>query len=318
MPRLLPALTLALALLGGCAAPPYVAGRRVAPPTPPDVAHEEARIEAKGGVQLLRQAWRPPQGEARAVVVIVHGLKDYSDRYQEMAIALARRGHAVHAIDLRGHGDSSGPRVWVDQFDDYLADLDLLMDHTRQAEQGRPIFLFGHSMGGAISTLYTMTRKPPLGGLILSAAALKTEESAFVTGPARATGVLFPRLAVFSLDDKNFSRDPSIVASMKTDPLIYDDNAPANTARQVLNAIDRIRDSGDQLTVPLLALHGTLDKVTPPSGSRDLVDHAASKDKTLKLYDGLVHDLVHEPEKQTVMTDIETWIEGHLPPAPSR
>ena len=98
------------------------AGLRVAPAIPEDIVHVEARMQASDGLALLVQSWKP-KGETKATLVIVHGLKDYSDRYAELAFAAARRGYAVHAFDLRGHGDSEGDRVWVDRFDDYLGDL---------------------------------------------------------------------------------------------------------------------------------------------------------------------------------------------------
>src|SRR6478735_7665524 len=134
-----------VAVLGaGCAAPEYVAGKRVAPPAVAGVVHAEERFEGKGGVKLLSQSWRPA-GEPRAVLVVVHGLKDYSDRYAEFAAVLVQRGYAVHALDLRGHGDSEGARVWVDDFGDYLADLEVFLARVRTAEPGKKVFLFGHS-----------------------------------------------------------------------------------------------------------------------------------------------------------------------------
>ncbi|MBS1153555.1 MAG: Lysophospholipase, partial [Myxococcaceae bacterium] len=235
----------------------------------------------------------------------------YSDRYHDFATSLVNRGYAVYALDLRGHGDSEGDRVWVERFTDYLDDLELFLKRVRTAEAGKKVFLFGHSMGGAVVTLYTLTRDPKPAGLITSAAALKTEEPGAVTGPLKLIAAIFPKLAVFELKDENFSRDPKVVASMATDPLIYDAKGPARTAAEVLGAIATIREQAATLNVPVLALHGTKDLVTPPSGSKELIDAAKSTDKTLKSYDGLAHDLVHEPEKQQVMDDVGAWLDLH-------
>lgn len=303
-------LCLVLLTLTACAGPSYVAGRRVAPPVPDTLTHGEDRFEGKGGVKLFTQSWRPT-APPKAVVVVVHGLKDYSDRYGELAATLVKHGYAVHALDLRGHGDSEGDRVWVERFDDYLDDLDLFLTRVRAAEPGQRVYLFGHSMGGAIVTLYTLTRDPKPAGLITSAGALKTEEA---VGVAKFLGAIAPKLAAFSLKNEDFSRDPAVVASMKNDPLIYDGAAPIRTGAEVGGAIGAIREQSKTLNVPLLALHGTDDKVTPPAGSADLVDAAASTDKTLKSYPGLVHDLVHEPEKQQVMDDVAAWLDAHTAP----
>lgn len=292
------------------AGPPFVAGKRVAPRPPEGVEHAEDHFTGKNGVELFCQSWRPV-GEPRAAVVIVHGLKDYSDRYGDFAASLVKRGYAVHALDLRGHGASQGDRVWVDAFGDFLDDVEVFMKRVQAKEPGKKVFLFGHSMGGAIVTLYALTREPKPAGLITSAAALKTTEPGPLVSFVKLMGDLRPRAAVFELNDADFSRDPQVVAAMPNDPLIYDGKAPAHTAAEVIGAIAQIRERAPTLEVPLLALHGSADKVTPPAGSEELVAAAKSADKKLQRYEGLVHDLAHEPERQKVFDDVAAWLDAH-------
>ena len=299
----------------GCAGPAYVAGRRVAPAIPEDIVHAEGRMETGDGLKLLVQSWKP-KGETKGTLIIVHGLKDYADRYSELAFAAARKGYAVHAFDLRGHGDSEGDRVWVDRFDDYLGDLGLFLKRVQGEEPGKPVFLMGHSMGGAIVTLYTMTEKPKLAGLITSAGALQSDAPGGLVGAVKFFSVVAPRLAVFELDDTKFSRDPKVVESMKTDPLIFDGKGPARTASELLGAIGRIHEHPEKITVPLLAMHGTLDEVTPPAGDAWLVANAGSTDKKQQKFEGLVHDLAHEPERAQVIEVILGWMDARVP-APS-
>lgn len=173
------------------------------------------------------------------------------------------------------------------------------------------MFLFGHSMGGAVVTLYTLTREPKPAGLITSAGALKIEEPGAVTGTLKFIAAVAPRLALFELKDENFSRDPKIVAALATDPLVYDKKAPVRTASELISAVQTIREKSSTLDVPVLAMHRTKGLVTPPSGSKELIDAAKSTDKTLKSYEGLAHDLLHEPEKQQVMDDIAAWLDAH-------
>ena len=294
----------------GCAGPAYVAGKRVVPAVPDDVVHAEARMKASDGLELLVQSWRP-KTETKGTLIIVHGLKDYADRYSELAFTAVGKGYAVHALDLRGHGDSAGDRVWVDRFDEYLDDLEGFVARVQKEEPGKPLFLLGHSMGGAIVTLYTQTRKPKLAGLITSAGALGSDAPAGLVGVVKVFSVVAPRLAVFELDDANFSRDPKVVESMKNDPLIFDGKGPARTASELLGAIATLREKAGTLTVPLLTLHGTADKVTPPAGSAWLVEQAGSKDKTHHAFPGLVHDLLHEPERAQVIEVILGWMDSH-------
>src|SRR5262249_46922557 len=123
---------LILAVVSGCAAPAYVAGRRPSVPEPDWAQHAEQRLQTNDGISLRVQTWRPLTGEPAAAVLIVHGLKDHSDRYAGFAKALVEAGFAVYALDLRGHGDSSGDRVWVARFDDYLDDVAQVLAQVKE------------------------------------------------------------------------------------------------------------------------------------------------------------------------------------------
>jgi acylglycerol lipase len=315
---LLYALALAVMAFGSAAAfrvvPPYVPGKRAGPPPSEGAKYSEHRLDV-GGLKLLRRSLAPVgSAPARGTLVIVHGLKDYSDRYQDFALYLVKRGFRVETFDLRGHGDSEGDRVRIESFDEYLADLDKVMAEVKASNPG-PLFLFGHSMGGAISTRWAQTRKPELAGLVLSAAALKIDAPAPLVSVTKFLGSTLPRAAVFELDDTQFSRSPGMAEAMKKDPLIYDAAAPARTAAELIANVEKLRAESKSLTVPLLALHGTADKVTPPSGTEELLKAAGSTDKQGKLYPTLVHDLLHEPEAATVMADIAAWMEERAPVA---
>lgn len=313
-------LTLSLAVLtlcSACAAPSRAAARRGAPlPVGAEVVHQEGTFPGTGGLTLFEESWRPRAGEPRGVLIIVHGLKDHADRYSELAEALVAGGYAVHAFDLRGHALSEGERVWVDRFDEYVADLALFVDRVREKEPGRELFLFGHSMGGAISTLYAFEHQQKLGGLILSAAALKPgkEVSGALIALSGVVSALSPRARLLENDEEKFSRDPRVVAAMRSDPLITQGNGPARTGAELLGAMDRIGKRAQELTLPLLALHGDADQLTNPDGSRELIEKARSADKTLLLYPGLVHDLVHEPERERVISDVRAWLDARAAP----
>jgi alpha-beta hydrolase superfamily lysophospholipase len=275
-----------------------------------DLSHEESTFEGIGGLKLFSQSWRPVGEEPRAVLIVVHGLRDHSSRYGELAEHLVGQGFAVYAFDLRGHGRSEGVRVHIDSFDEYLSDLGLFLDRVRQQEPGRPVFLFGHSMGGAIVTLFTLEKKPAIQGVVLSAPALKpgTDVSKALIVTTKVIGGVLPNLKVLELDPKQFSRDPAVVKENETDPLIFQEGGPARTASRLLSALNQISERMEELSTPVLVMHGTADTVTDPEGSKALAQRASSQDKTLKLYDGLFHDLLHEPEKAQVLSDVTQWL----------
>jgi alpha-beta hydrolase superfamily lysophospholipase len=247
----------------------------------------------------------------RAVLVVMHGLEDHSGRYSGLAERLTAAGYAVYAFDLRGHGRSSGRRVQVDSFDQYTSDLAAFIELVRTHEPGRPVFLFGHSMGGAIATLTTIEKRPELAGLILSGAALRLDVWPMTAALTRHSGSLLPRLPFFRLNEDDFSSDPAVVADMKKDPLVYHGGAPVGTAAELIGATARIWAGVDRLTLPILALHGTRDRLTSPAGSRELVARVPSTDATLRIYDGFMHDLLHEPDGQRVAADIQAWLDAH-------
>src|SRR2546426_2018589 len=273
------------------------------------VDHGEETVVGAGGLKLFLQSWRPT-APPKAVFVIHHGLKDHSGRYAAEGMRLVDGGFAVYAHDMRGHGKSEGRRTFVRAFDEYLDDLAAVLAVVRAREPGRQIFLFGHSMGGAIVTLFAITRNFPLEGVALSAPALRV--SADVSrGLIRVTkflGAIAPKAIVFKPKNSDYSRDPVVVAAMDNDPLIFQKGVAARTAAELLRAMEKIDAKMEDLTVPFLVLHGTADRLTNPEGSRDLHRRARSRDKTLRIYAGLYHDVLHEPEGVRVFADLLNWL----------
>jgi len=280
-------------------------------PAPPAGSTTET-FTASDGTPLLARSWRPTTTTTqRGVLVIMHGLKDHSARYARFATEAAARGYAVYAFDLRGHGRSAGPRVAPDDWNDYVGDLDRFLTYVEHREPARPIFLFGHSMGGAIAARTAEVHEPRLAGVILSGAALAIDAPPLLIAATRISGVLTPHFPALALDNHDFSSDPAAAAAMDRDELISQPPAPASTAAGLVEGIHHIWADVDRLSMPLLLLHGTDDRLTAPAGSRLLYDTAPSPDKALHIYPGLFHDLVHEPRGAEVRADILAWLDGH-------
>jgi alpha-beta hydrolase superfamily lysophospholipase len=99
---------------------------------------------------------------------------------------------------------------------------------------------------------------------------------------------------------------------MNNDPLIAHETQPTKTVAELARADERLKASFPQFSLPLLILHGTLDKATRPGGSQLFYDTAGSGDKTLKFYEGYYHDPLHDVGKEVVMADIQHWIGARL------
>lgn len=272
----------------------------------------ESAFVGAGGLKIFTRTWRPA-GPPRAVVVIVHGFNSHSGQYLWVADQFVAHGLAVYALDLRGRGQSEGERFYVEKMEDYIHDIHALVTLAKAQEPGLPIFLLGHSAGGVISCVYTLEHQAELAGLICESFAHELPVPDLVLSVLKGVSHLAPHTHVFKLNNADFSRDPKVVEAMNNDPLIAGESQPAETAAVLTNANERLKKEFPRITVPVLILHGTLDKATKPSGSQHFYERAGSTDKTLKLYEGHFHDLLNDIDKASVMADIQQWLDARIP-----
>jgi lysophospholipase len=261
------------------------------------------------GRRIFWRSWTPDDAPARAVVVLVHGLGEHSGRYDHVAGRLLGEDYAVHTLDHRGHGRSDGSRAFIEDMDNAVADVDTLVDRAVAAQPGVPVFMLGHSMGGLISLRYALAHQDRLAGLILSAALAQLDA---VPKPlelvGRALSVIAPRAPLIAIDPALVSRDPAVVQAYRSDPLVHHGKVPARTAVQLADAVERFPSTVGAITVPTLILYGTADGLCPPAGSVMLDERIGAADKTVHAYDGLFHEILNEPERETVLDDIVGWL----------
>ncbi len=275
--------------------------------------HTESQFSGCEAVTIHTQSWLPQQ--VRASVVIAHGLGEHGGRYAHVAQALGALGCAVHALDHRGHGRSGGPRAVVDRWSHVVADLDQFIDRVRQAAPSLPLFLLGHSMGGAIALASALGRPEPITGLILSGPAVDLEGAPpLARSVGKLLSVLAPRLGMLSVDPSLISRDPQAVAAYVADPLNFHGKVPARTIGEMVRFAEALPPRLSALRLPLLAMHGGADKLAGPAGSRLVVARAGSTEKTLKVYEGLYHEIFNEREvdRARVIGDLCAWVSERL------
>jgi acylglycerol lipase len=248
---------------------------------------------------------------AKAIVVLVHGFAEHSARHAPAALHLARRGYAVQLFDLRGHGRSQGKRCFVRAFDEYLDDTEAVLLRARRRWSGKPAFMVAQSLGGLIASLCVVDGRSELSGLVLSAPAAKLgrDYSAFKIGASLALGRALPHLPMFRLKSSSICRDPAVVRAFGEDELVYHGRTPARTASEIIRAIRRLQGSAERICIPLLVMHGSLDQVADIDGSEALYERAKSSDKILRVYDGLWHEVMHEPESAMVLQELSNWLD---------
>lgn len=275
--------------------------------------HSTGTIAAADGTTLFTRRWTPDRG-ATGVVVIVHGVHEHSGRHAYLAAALMARGLDVFAYDHRGHGHSGGARADVQAFGDYVSDLGLVLAEARQASEDRPVVLLGHSMGGLVAASYVVEHGAAgLAGLVLSSAALHTfPVPRLLERAAPHVARWRPLQVVTRLDLSKLSHDPAVERAYREDALNTVSGIRARLAHEVLLASRHVQAHPEAFTLPLYLLHGTGDRITPSAGSEWLAACAPSEDVTLRLYDGLYHELMKEPERDAILADLCDWIAAHV------
>jgi acylglycerol lipase len=270
-------------------------------------------VMTRDGIELPLYRWAAPGGR-RARVALLHGLAEHAGRYAALAERLNAAGIELLAIDLRGHGHAPGKRARIDRFDDYLLDAEALLSVA--AHDDVPLFLMGHSMGGAIAALYAIERLPTSGyrlaGLILSSPALAPGRDVprWMLTMSQIISRVWPGFPAMKIDAALLSRNPEIVEANRNDPLVHHGSIPARTGAEILLAMARIERGRADLRVPLLVYHGTADKLTEPDGSRAFGQHAGSPDKTLTLHDASYHETMNDLDRDRVIGELLTWIEA--------
>ena len=272
----------------------------------------ESSFEGVGGLKIATRSWKP-EGSARAVMILVHGLNAHSGYMVWPGEQFSANGFATYALDHRGRGKSEGERFYVEQLSDYLDDLHTQVGIARSENPGLPVYMLGHSAGGVIATSYVYEHQDEIAGLICHSFAFDVGLPHLVQLALEGIGKLLPHVHVFSLNNADFSRDPAHVERMNSDPLIHKESQPAETARVLLLASDALKEHMPNFKVPVFIIHGTADKATRPAGSQYFYDHTGSTDKTLKLYEGHYHDLLADLDKEIVMNDILAWLDERVP-----
>ncbi len=275
--------------------------------------HIEGSFKGIRDANIYYQAWQP-DGDAHAVLLIVHGLGEHSGRYMNVVNHFTPLGYAVYGFDHIGHGRSDGRREYLERFTDYTETLRIYHKMIKANQAGKPIFLLGHSMGGLIGSHYLLDHQDEFKGTIISAPAVKVSESisklTIIIGKLLA--VMAPKMGLLALDVDAISCDPEVVKNYVNDPLVFHGKTPARLASELLKAMLHISAEAWRIYLPFIVLQGSEDKLVDPGGAQMLYDKSRSKDKTLKIYDGLYHEVFNEPERDRVLNDVENWLAGRL------
>ncbi len=273
--------------------------------------HEEHSWTTFDGITVYAQSWAPGT-PPRAVVALVHGLGDHSGRYPYMVEGLVAAGFAVSGFDERGHGRTGGPRVHAPSYGALMKDIDSHLEVTRKRFPGMPLFLYGHSHGGAQVLYYGLDRSPALAGIVASSPGIRSgvRQSGLKIAAAKILSRLVPTMR-FPLGSPvgGISSDPAWLGTTKNDPL-FQEGLSVRLGAQILQAQDYIL-AHKSFPVPLLIMQGTEDRHADPGASIAFAKSLPG-DVTLKVWEGMRHELHNELRRSEVITFMRQWLEAHL------
>lgn len=263
--------------------------------------------------QLHGQAWLP-DSEPGVVIVVAHGLAEHGGRYAEFARRMVSRGYGVYALDHRGHGRSSGARANVERFSYLVTDLVNFVGRAQRQHPDATLFLAGHSMGGAIALASVLRNPGSLRGLVLSAPAVAAGDAvpAIKGFIVRLLARVAPGTGALTLPASAISRDAAVVRTYESDPQVFRGAIPARTLVELLDAMAAFPDAVPKLRLPVLVQHGTADRLVPLAATRPVYERMGlPRQRTVRLYEGLFHEVYNEPEREQVLSDLEAWIASH-------
>jgi acylglycerol lipase len=263
------------------------------------------------GSGLLVRHWQAGQ-TPWARIEIVHGLAEHSGRWEHVGESLAAAGLEAAAADLRGFGESAGPRADIDRWDRFHDDLGERLAVRRAAAPPLPVVFYGHSLGALTVLGYALSDRPRPELLVLSAPAVDDDLAAWKHRSAPVMARLAPRLRIpngVTIDQLAAAPRPGMI--YEEDPLVIRSTtarfgalAFAEQAR-VRQALARL----DALPIPTLVLRGADDPVVPARAFDAL---ARLGGVTARTYPEMRHEIHNERGGGGVLADVVAWIAASL------
>ncbi len=269
------------------------------------------QITSSDGKQLFSREW--PVENPKAVLALVHGLGEHISRYEHVAAFFNSHGIAVIGFDHRGHGKTVGRLGHSPGFEIMMDDVDALISTCKEKYPGKPVFLYGHSMGGCLVLNHTLKRKPDIKAVIASAPPiiLDNKPSPVIIGLGKLMRNLLPSFTQPNgLDANHISRDPEEVAKYVRDPLVHN-KVSVSLGMDLLDAGEWLDNYKGTSPVPVLIMHGTDDQITSAASSEKFAGKIGGQ-TTFRKWEGLYHEIHNEPERLQVFEFTLNWINDQL------
>jgi len=288
--------------------------------------NEQSTFQTSDNLKLFCQRWIPSSVSnakpGNKVLVIHHGLGEHSDRYSNILSILEGTGITVYSYDVRGHGRSEGRKGLAKDLSHLADDLDTFLQFIQKAYKitQKPM-LYGHSMGGAVVLTFLSKSKANqdrVKAVVATASALGVEKNcyqAFMSSLLSCLRAVVPNTTLPSgLDVSKLSRDQNVVEAFKSDDMTHDMISIGLAFSLLESGRADIIPTASNMTLPIFLAHGEKDVITDPKATQEYFDACGSKDKTIKMYPNLMHEIHNElkEDKEKVLADLKDFITAHM------
>lgn len=254
-----------------------------------------------------------PVEQARLALLLVHGLGEHAGRYAHVARFFNERGIAVLGIDMPGHGRSPESRGHARGLHHLFCRVEALRAQATRLFEGVPQVLFGHSMGGNVVLNYLLRRKPDVRAVIAASPWIRLPQPppTIKVFAGRLMRYVWPSLALSNgLDPTAISGDPQVVEAYINDPLVHD-RISAALGASMLDAAKFLDTYSGKVSVPLLLLHGSADRLTDWRGTSEFAERLEGP-VTFQLWEGGYHELHNDLQKQQVLQAVYEWLDTRV------
>lgn len=289
--------------------------------------NESYELNSKG-LKIFTKSWLPEASLPKALIFYCHGYGDTCTFFGEgIARKLVSSGYGVFAMDCPGFGLSEGLHGYIPSFD-ILVD-DVIEQYSKIKDKPEfstiPKYLFGQSMGGAVALKVHMKQPKAWDGAVLVAPMCKIADDMvpprFLKEILIGVAKLLPKQKL--VPQKDLAEAAFRVLKYREltayNVIAYKHKPRLRTAVELLNTTQEIERRLEEISLPLLILHGEDDTVTDPSVSKALYEKARSSDKNLNLYKDAYHSLLEgEPDEMIdrVFCDIIAWLDERCVKSP--
>ncbi|OVE81592.1 hypothetical protein BVY03_03045 [bacterium K02(2017)] len=268
----------------------------------------EAYFKSHDNHRLYYEVHQP--AKPLASLIIVHGLGEHIGRYQNV-INYLKEQYNIYLYDQRGHGRSDGVRFHIQDFSHYVNDLHEFVNLVTKKHPKQKTYLLGHSMGGQVVLNYLGQHpRTNLKGFITSSPNIKVKMK---INPIKRKLVNYfaGYLPKFKLPNqiptKWICRDKEVVKAYKHDPLVGK-WITMQLASELIANQEHLLNEANKIKIPALMLHAGDDLICDKQGSIDFFDQLSSRDKDLKIYKGMYHEIFNEIDKEQVLAELASWI----------